>query len=267
MDINEFEHEVLMGAITDFDIFFDEQLHDFDDLSDEGYPYHFTSADARWVLAKNNIALDRCIEVDGNFLIVDLVKEGLFPERYAEWRKRGPVAAQWFIENGLFLNDYITSDRPDVRRWVMEKDIRYCLERMDCEEDRRIIHHVIKSHRNPPPAVIEAYLKTEWSKDYNNDGIRMKHEALTRHLDTFSKTMTSEQLYECGHPAWAKDVNAYEVQRLLAADKELKDMGYTGYTNHLFDAVINAGKAQHPVGCTEDITEYVINQIERNQHG
>lgn len=40
----------------------------------------------RYILAKNGIGTDRVSEMDGYNTIVDIINEGLLPERYEEWK-------------------------------------------------------------------------------------------------------------------------------------------------------------------------------------
>lgn len=262
MDIKEFEEQMLSGTITDFEPFFDLSVEELDEI---GEPYNFSATEARWILAKNGIELERCLECDGNFLISELVQAGLYPERYEEWRERGPVAAEWFIGEGLFLDDYIKSKDPDVRRFVMRKDIRYCLKRMAYVEDGWNIHSAILSHSEPTLEVLEAYFEAPWSKVYNNDSIKLKYQALTTPSDALARTMTLEQLYDAGHPAWTKGFCAMEIGILCEADEILKKIGYKNYTRHLFDA-LNSNWDMALGSYAQYVARYCIDSLTAQKH-
>lgn len=258
MNTKEFEEQLLDGTITDFEPFFDLSVEELDEI---GEPYNFSATEARWILAKNGIELERCLECDGNFLISDLVQAGLYPERYEEWRNRGPVAAEWFISEGLFLDDYINSKDPEVRRFVMLKDVNYCLKRMEHAEDGWNIYSAILNRVELPLEVLEAYFDAPWSEKYNNEGIKLKYQGLTAPLDALAKTMTLEQLYDASHPAWTKEFDAMEVGFLCKADKNLRERGYKNYTRHLFDA-LNSDWDAVSGSYVEHIAEYCMDALE-----
>lgn len=69
MDLKEFERQVLAGEITDFEPYFE----------DDSLNYHL-----RYILAKNNIEVDRIIEMDGPGTILGFIKDKVHVDRYTK---------------------------------------------------------------------------------------------------------------------------------------------------------------------------------------
>lgn len=216
MNLNEFERQVLAGEITDFEPYFITQ-------NDNHKLDEYDQMDLRYILAKNGIETDRVAIMDGYNTIVDIITEGLLPERYEEW-KRHPRAGvrQALVDNGYFWDYFINDEDPYIRSSIIEQDLRLGLQRLDNDEDRDVIRRVLEKQSNDELDldILKAYL--EAVKEYGDTNIayvypnlKLKYDALTTVPTTIEKTMTSAQLYASNNPLWAYNHTAETIRRIL----------------------------------------------------
>lgn len=210
MDLNEFERQVLAGEITDFRPYFTK-------------PYDKEQMEQRYILAKNGVGTDRVSEMDGYNTIVEIIDEGLLPERYDEW-KHHPRAGvrQALADNGYFWDYFINDEDPYIRQSIIETDLRLGLQRLDNDEDRDVIRRVLEKQSNDELDldILKAYL--EAAKEYGDTNIayvypnlKLKYDALTTMPTTIEKTMTPAQLYASNNPLWARDYTAEQIRWIL----------------------------------------------------
>lgn len=210
MDLNEFERQVLAGEITDFRPYFTK-------------PYDKEQMEQRYILAKNGVGTDRVSEMDGYSTIVEIINEGLLPERYEEW-KHYPRAGvrQALADNGYFWDYFINDEDPYIRQSIIETDLRLGLQRLDNDEDRDVIRRVLEKQSNDELDldILKAYL--EAVKEYGDTNIayvypnlKLKYDALTTMPTTIEKTMTPAQLYASNNPLWARDYTAEQIRWIL----------------------------------------------------
>lgn len=210
MDLNEFERQVLAGEITDFEPYFIK-------------PYDKEQLEQRYILAKNGIETDRVEKMDGFNTIVDIINDGLLPERYEEW-KHHPHAGvrQALVDNGYFLDYFINDENPYIRRQIIEKDLRLGLQRLDNDEDRDVIRRVLEKQTNEEIDldILKAYL--EAVKKYGDTNIayvypnlKLKYDALATVPTTIEKTMTPGQLYTLDSPIWAYNYTVEQIRWIL----------------------------------------------------
>lgn len=216
MNLKEFERQVLAGEITDFEPYFvtqndNRQLDEYDRM------------DLRYILAKNGIETDRVAIMDGYNTIVDIITEGLLPERYDEW-KHHPRAGvrQALVDNGYFWDYFINDEDPYIRQSIIEQDLRLGLKRLDNGEDRDVIRRVLERQTSDEIDldILKAYL--EAVKEYGDTNIayvypnlKLKYDALTMVPTTIEKTMTPAQLYASDSPLWARDYTAEQIRWIL----------------------------------------------------
>lgn len=216
MNLKEFERQVLAGEITDFEPYFMTQ---YDSHTIDTYD----QMERRYILAKNGIETDRVAIMDGYNTIVDIINEGLLPERYDEW-KRHPRAGvrQALVDNGYFWDYFINDEDPYIRQSIIEQDLRLGLKRLDNDEDRDVIRRVLEKQTNDEIDlnVLKAYL--EAVKEYGDTNIafvypnlKLKYDALTAVPTTIEKTMTPAQLYASDSPLWARDYTAEQIRWIL----------------------------------------------------
>ena len=210
MNLKEFERRVLAGEITDFEPYFKGQCdHD--------------QREQRYILAKNGIETDRVAVMDGYNTIVDIIHEGLLPERYEEW-KRYPRAGvrQALVDNGYFYNYFINDEDPYIRRQIIEKDLLLGIQRLDNDEDRQIVQMRLLRKTNDELELDilktnidaeEEYGDTEENLAYQ--ALALKYEALTAVPSIIEKTMTQAQLYASNSPLWALNYDPDMIKQML----------------------------------------------------
>ena len=210
MNLKEFERQVLAGEITDFEPYFTNS-------------YDKEQREQRYVLAKNGIETDRVTLMDGYNTIVDIINEGLLPERYEEW-KRYPRAGvrQTLADNGYFWDYFINDEDPYIRQDIIEKDLRLGLQRLDNDEDRNVIQTRLlrKTNDELELDILKAYIDAE--KEYGDveenrayQALALKYEALTTIPTIIEKTMTQAQLYASDSPLWALNYDPDVIKQML----------------------------------------------------
>lgn len=125
MDLKEFERQVLAGEITDFEPYFE----------DGRLNYHL-----RYILAKNNIEVDRIIEMDGPGTILGFIKDKVNIDRYKEWKDHPNVAIrQTLARAGYFEDHYYDDPENSVRGIVIQNNVRKALTRIHSDNDLAFI--------------------------------------------------------------------------------------------------------------------------------
>ena len=229
MDLKEFERQVLAGEITDFEPYFKGQWgHD--------------QREQRYVLAKNGIETDRVTLMDGYNTIVNIINEGLLPERYEEW-KRYPRAGvrQALVDNGYFWDYFINDEDPYIRQSIIEKDLRLGLKRLDNDEDRQVVQTRLLQKTNDELEldILKAYIKAE--KEYGGSeenlvyqALALKYEALTATPSTIEKTMSPYQLYASNSPLRAIELDALSIESILDIEKNKGKLSKTMF-NRIYE--------------------------------
>lgn len=229
MDLNEFERQVLAGEITDFRPYFTK-------------PYDKDQREQRYILAKNGVGTDRVSEIDGYNTIVDIIHEGLLPERYEEWKHHPRAGVRHaLVDNGYFYDYFINDEDPYIRQRIIEKDLRLGLGRLDNDDDRDVVRRVLERQTNDEINldILKAYL--EATTEYGDTNIafvypnlKLKYDALTMVPTTIEKTMTPAQLYVSDSPLWAHNYTAEQIRRILV---QLRDEPKTEKSfNHAIEA-------------------------------
>lgn len=70
----------------------------------------------------------------------------------------------------------------------------------------------LRYSKNPDPDEILKILKTTKPEPVMRKAWQAKYDAMTTPLTALEKTMTSDQLKEAGHPAWARDLTAEHLR-------------------------------------------------------
>lgn len=210
MDLNEFESQVLAGEITDFEPYFTK-------------PYDKEQLEQRYILAKNGIETDRVEKLDGFNTIVDIINDGLLPERYEEWKHHRHAGVRGaLVDNGYFLDYLINDENEDIRRQIIQKEPRLGLGRLDNDMDRSVVGLVLERQTNDEIEldVLKAYLKAE--KEYGNteenyryQALQLKCQAMQIEPTIIETTMTPAQLYATDSLLWAQNYTANKICRIL----------------------------------------------------
>lgn len=229
MDLNEFERQVLAGEITDFRPYFTK-------------PYDKDQREQRYILAKNGVGTDRVSEIDGYNTIVDIIHEGLLPERYEEWKHHPRVGVRHaLVDNGYFYDYFINDEDPYIRQRIIEKDLRLGLGRLDNDDDRDVVRRVLERQTNNEIDldILKAYLDAviehhDRELTFAHANLKLKYDALTTVPTTIEKTMTPAQLYASDSPLWAHNYTAEQIRRILV---QLRDEPKTEKSfNHAIEA-------------------------------
>lgn len=210
MDLKEFERQVLAGQITNFEPYFKGQWdHD--------------QREQRYILAKNGIETDRVAIIDGYNTIVDIINDGLLPERYEEWKHYPRTGVRLaLVDNGYFYDYFINDEDPYIRRQIIEKDLHLGLQRLDNDEDRQIIQLQLLQKTNDELEldILKAYIDAE--EEYGDveeniayQALALKYKALTTVPTTIEKTMTQAQLYVSDSPLWALNYDPDKVKQMI----------------------------------------------------
>lgn len=231
MDLKEFERQVLAGEITDFEPYFE----------DDSLNYHL-----RYVLAKNNIEVDRIIEMDGPGTILGFIKDRVHTNRYEEWKNHPLVDIRKELARaGYFQDEYFDDPDESVRGIVIQKNIRKALTRISKDTDLKIIKHQLFNLIEFDTDVLSAYIDREkqhakkheynFNDDVNNIAFQLKLDALRHIPTTIEKTMNEVQLFNAHCPLWVKPYTPSQICKILWAYRYAIKQGYTNVTQVLFE--------------------------------
>lgn len=228
MTAEEFEQAVIAGQITDFEPYLTDTGNIKEDLENKTY---------RLILLKHGIEIERILELDGAFAISTCIREGLFPERYDEWKERNEEwILETFAENGYYLDELIMSEYGDVQKAVIENHPDFCIKQLNQGKIYQIIHDYIINETEPNVALFKAYI--EALKSNSNDmGTMTKYRAMTEVPFIIEKTMSDVQLFEAGSPLWAADLTVQQINDVFDANKELERQCYSEFVDYLLAQV------------------------------
>lgn len=246
MYLDEFEHQVLAGEITDFEPFFEN----------DSFNYHL-----RYVLAKNGIEVDRVIEMDGPSTILGFIGDRVHTDRYAEWKNHPNVnIRQALARAGYFHDELIHDPEAQVRRVVIEKDMHQGLKCLHDEEDRQTIKFILENSVNPDVDLLSAYIDTTKQKtSYPNSALKLKLKGM-RHVPTaIEKTMSEEQLFETGCPLWTKPYTANRILNVIVAQRNLTKQGFTDFNKALYE-VLKESEYTFQKASLEELTIEKLNE-------
>ena len=212
MDLKEFERQVLAGEITDFEPYFKYNARPSD-----------IEMEQRYILAKNGIETDRVTKMDGYNTIVDIINEGLLPERYEEWKHYPRTGVrQALVDNGYFWDYFVNDENQYIRQQIIETDLHLGLGRLDNDEDRQIIQTTLLDKTNDEIEldILKAYIEAE--EEYGDteeniayQALALKYKAHTAVPSTIEKTMTPAQLYTSNNPLWALNYDPDMIKQML----------------------------------------------------
>lgn len=232
MNLEEFERQVIAGEITDFEPYFEGKNNIKKDLQNQPY---------RLILLKHGIETERILKLDGIFAIVTCIQEGMFPERYDEWKG---MNKEWiletFAENGYYLDELILSKYDDVQKAVIENHPDFCIERINQGKIYQIVHNYIINEAKPNIDLFKAYIDALQSNS-DDIGLMTKYRAMTEVPSIIEKTMSDVQLFELGSPLWATDLTVQQIHDVLDACKELIQQGYSEFVDYLLTEVRETG--------------------------
>lgn len=236
MFLDEFEHQVRAGEITDFEPYFEN----------DSFNYHL-----RYILAKCGIKVDRVIEMDGPGTILGFIGDRVHTDRYMEWKNHPNVnVRQTLVRAGYFHDELIHDPDAQVRRVVIETDMRQGLKRLHDAEDRQTIKFVLENSVNPDVELLSAYIDTttkrqNTSRDYPSPALKLKLKGMCHVPTAIEKTMSEEQLFETGCPLWTKPYTANHILNIIVAQRNLAKEGYTDFNKALFAVLKESERVFH----------------------
>lgn len=146
-----------------------------------------------------------------------LIENGLCTEQYDKWATDDerspdydPKIQYKLVEHGYCLNILIHSRDPYVRRKVLEQDIRLALDVDIMRRNDDYIREQLMRDVNPDLDVLRAYLRIIPTRDYLSLNTKLK--AMEADVTTFETTMSPAQLYDLGHPTWARGLTVHEIR-------------------------------------------------------
>ena len=188
MDIEEFERQVVTGEINDFKFYF-EQAEDEDDIRA-----------MRKICIENNV----------------------YKKAYPDWAEEFVFTDDYDMQYLLLdanecLDILICSENKEVRREVVEKDIKYAFEEHIFDYDQEIIVEILMREIKPHTELLDTFLEYNdgsWDSQLL-DALELKQKAETIVPTTIEKTMLPSQLFEADNPRWTTNFTGYQVYNIL----------------------------------------------------
>lgn len=188
MDIEEFERQVVTGEINDFKFYF-EQAEDEDDIRA-----------MRKICIENNV----------------------YKKAYPDWAEEFVFTDDYDMQYLLLdanecLDILICSENKEVRREVVEKDIKYAFEEHIFDYDQDIIVEILMREIKPHTELLDTFLEYNdgsWDSQLL-DALELKQKAETIVPTTIEKTMLPSQLFEADNPRWTTNFTGYQVYNIL----------------------------------------------------
>lgn len=189
MDLEEFERQVIAGEIIDFELCF-AQVEDEDKI---------------YVMRR------MCIE------------NNVYKKAYRDWAdefvhfEKDEELQFLLLENYYCLDILICSENKEVRRAVIEQDIKYAFEDHIFDYDQDIIVEILMREIEPHTELLDAFLEYNdgsWDSQLVNT-LDLKQKARTIVPTTIEKTMTPLQLFETENPLWTTVFTGYQAYNIV----------------------------------------------------
>lgn len=189
MDLEEFEQAVIAGKTIDFELCF-AQVEDEDEI-----------CAMRRICIENNV----------------------YKKAYRDWAdefvhfEKDEELQFLLLDNYYCLDILICSENKEVRRAVIEQDIKYAFEDHIMEYDQDIIVEILMREIEPHTELLDAFLEYNdgsWDSQLVN-ALNLKQKARTIIPTTIEKTMSPLQLFEAENPLWTNVFTGYQVYNIL----------------------------------------------------
>lgn len=187
-ELKEFERAIVAGEINDFKFYF-EQAEDEDDIRA-----------MRKICIENNV----------------------YKKAYPDWAEEFVFTDDYDMQYLLLdanecLDILICSENKEVRREVVEKDIKYAFEEHIFDYDQDIIVEILMREIKPHTELLDTFLEYNdgsWDSQLL-DALELKQKAETIVPTTIEKTMLPSQLFEADNPRWTTNFTGYQVYNIL----------------------------------------------------
>lgn len=189
-ELKEFERAIVAGEINDFKFYF-EQAEDEDDIRA-----------MRKICIENNV----------------------YKKAYPDWAEEFVFTDDYDMQYLLLdanecLDILICSNKNQIRREVIEKDIEYAFEDHVMEYDQNIIIDILMREIEPHAELLDTFLECHDGSWGAQDlrALELKQKARTIIPTLIEKTMSPLQLFEAGNPLWTKTFTGYQVRNVIQA--------------------------------------------------
>ena len=191
MDLEEFEQAVIAGELIDFELCF-AQVEDEDKI---------------YVMRRI------CIEND------------VYSKAYRDWAdefvhfEKDEELQFLLLDNYHCLDILICSENKEIRRAVIEQDIKYAFEEHIFDYDQDIIVEILMREIEPHAELLDTFLEYNdgsWDSQLLQT-LELKQKARTIVPTLIEKTMSPMQLFEAGNPLWTKTFTGYQVRNVIQA--------------------------------------------------
>lgn len=193
-DLKEFERAIVAGEINDYNTdfkFYFEQAEDEDEIRT-----------MRKICIENNV----------------------YKKAYPDWAEEFVFTDDYDMQYLLLdanecLDFLIRSNKNQIRREVIEKDIKYAFEDHVMEYDQDIIIEILMCEIEPHAELLDTFLECQeesW-KIHELRALELKQKARTIVPTLIEKTMSPMQLFEAGNPLWTKTFTGYQVRNVIQA--------------------------------------------------
>lgn len=193
-ELKEFERAAIAGELTDYNT---------------DFKFYFEQAEG-----EDEIRTMRKICIEHN----------VYKKAYPDWAEEFVFTDDYDMQYLLLdanecLDSLICSNNDQIRREVIEKDIKYAFEDHVMEYDQDIIIEVLMSEIEPHAELLDTFLECHDGSWGAQDlrALELKQKAKTIIPTLIEKTMSPLQLFEAGNPLWTKTFTGYQVRNVIQA--------------------------------------------------
>ena len=191
-ELKEFERAIVSGEINDYNTNFEayfEQVDDEDKIST-----------MRKICIENNAYKKAYPDWAEEFVTLETEEELQF----------------LLLDNNHCLDILICSENKEVRREVIEHNIKYAFEDHIMEYDQDIIIEILMSQIEPHAKLLDVFLECN-DGSWDLSALKLKQKAQTMTPTTIEKTMSLLQLFEANNPLWTTVFTGYQVYSIIQA--------------------------------------------------
>lgn len=193
-ELKEFERVVIAGEINDYNT---------------DFKFYFKQAKG-----EDEIRTMRKICIENN----------VYKKAYPDWAEEFVFTDDYdmqylLLDTNECLDFLIRSNKNQIRREVIEKDIKYAFKDHVMEYDQDIIIDILMREIEPHAELLDTFLECHDGRWDEQDlrALELKQKARTIIPTLIEKTMSPLQLFEAGNPLWTKTFTGYQVRNVIQA--------------------------------------------------
>lgn len=151
------------------------------------------------------------------------IENNVYKKAYRDWAdefvhfEKDEELQFLLLDNYYCLDILICSENKEVRRAVIEQDIKYAFEEHIFDYDQEIIVEILMREIKPHTELLDTFLEYNdgsWDSQLL-DALELKQKAETIVPTTIEKTMLPSQLFEADNPRWTTNFTGYQVYNIL----------------------------------------------------